>query len=442
MAINNNFTKLATTIRHFKNPNAQSGTLLIEIPADAGRAYSGYKRGGIIEGAERLRKELISAVIWLFGIPVFNKLGNMACEKILKLPMDIDYSNGNVGRDAIRQSIEYLSKEINENNLDVSELSKYGDKFKGCDVDKMAKKVKTSKQVISIAAWALNCILMGFVLPKINQKITANKIKKEKQKNASLFEFTSFEQFKKNTKKSNEISFKGLDFASAADKFTYGINNNNTYRLISTDGPMIIGRTITSRNKFEGFENAFMDASAIYFYNFSLGHVEKILRKIFHTPNVGSTTAEQIAQLDASDLKFALEGLKVNKNASLEDLFGKDVQKLIYNEATYNKYSKINRFTKDSDLKDIDISVKELLEHFDKKGVLGQNGIDSSKVKEIVRKLNIKNGIFYVAGVIVSTIGLGILIPKVAFGLTKLISGKDGFIGIEGDDDKKVVNNC
>ncbi len=161
----------------FKNPNSQAGTLLIELPADVGRAYSGYKRGGIIEGSEKFRKEVMSAAVWLFGIPFFNKLGNLACEKLLKIPMDIDYSNAKDGEDAIRNSIEYLADQTKTKGLDILELKKYVGKFKIDDIDKTVKQIKGSKQAISIAAWAINCVLMGIVLPRINQKITSKKLK-------------------------------------------------------------------------------------------------------------------------------------------------------------------------------------------------------------------------------------------------------------------------
>ena len=180
--INNvNFSTLAKTTKLLKNPNSQTGTLLIEVPADVGRAYSGYKRGGIIEATERFRKEIMSAIVWLFGIPVFNKAGNYLCEKFMKIPMDIDYSNSKKGRDAIRDSLEYL-KTGDDKGLDVSDLKKYVGKFKIDDIDKTIKKIKGAKQVISIASLALNCALMGVVLPKLNQKMTANKLKKEQNK--------------------------------------------------------------------------------------------------------------------------------------------------------------------------------------------------------------------------------------------------------------------
>ena len=54
-------------------------------------------------------------------------------------------------------------------------MKKYADKIEIKNVEKTIKNVKIAKQAISIGAWALNCILMGIVLPKLNQKLTAEK---------------------------------------------------------------------------------------------------------------------------------------------------------------------------------------------------------------------------------------------------------------------------
>ena len=346
MTIPSNYTNLANTMWHLKNPNVQTGTMLIELPADVGRAYSGYKRGGIIEGSEKFRKEVMSAAVWLFGIPVFNKLGNIACEKLLKLPMDIDYSNAKDGRDAIKDSIEYLVDQTKTKGLDVSELKKYVGKFDIKDVNKTVKNIKGAKQVISISAWILNCILMGIALPKLNQKITAKKLKENNaNQEQTTLKTPSFEEYQKNTKEDKNISFKGGNLAQSIanlpDLFTYGINTNNTCRLISTDVPMIIGRCATARNKYEALEIGIMDTLAIYFYNFSLGHTEKLLRKICPTPDVNPKVAEYIANLGPEKIKNAITAIKQNDaDKSIEALFGTAVKNEIYKQATFGKFGK------------------------------------------------------------------------------------------------------
>lgn len=452
----NNIT-IANTLNHLKNPNALTGTALIEFPADAGRAYSGYKRGGIVEGSEKLRKEVMSAIVWLCGIPTFNKIGTIICEKLLNIPMDIDYSgtNGGIsklkeifkklkngsqgeeiiskGRDSISDSVKFLTQGINENDLDVTDLvKKYGNKFQGADPEKLIKKIKGAKQITSITALVINCALMGFILPKINQKITAKKIKENEQNNkAQNTKFYSMDEFKKETSK--EISFKGVrEFASGlGDWATYGINNSNRFRLISTDVPMIIGRGMTSRNKYEALEVCLMDSAAIYFYNFCLGHCEKLLRKLSSTPDINPKVAQYIASLNIEE---AIEKLEQDSSAkTVEQIFNKDIKNIIYKEATYGKYGKINRYVQDDELRNIDKSVVKLLEYF-KSQKAKNSEIDYSK---LVKKINRKNLVFYGMGTVASIIGLGILIPKVAYFITKKLTGKDGFIGVEEPDKKE-----
>ena len=94
MLVNNNYSRLANTVRILNDPTMPWGTLAEEIPTDIGRSYAGYKRGGVLEGLEKLRKELMTAAVWMFGMPAFNKLGNIFCEKVLKIPTkDIDFSD-------------------------------------------------------------------------------------------------------------------------------------------------------------------------------------------------------------------------------------------------------------------------------------------------------------------------------------------------------------
>ena len=440
MSINNpiQYSNLAKTITHLKDPNALTGTVLIEAPADIGKAYNGYKRGGVIEGSEKFRREVMSAAVWLCGIPLFNKAGNLICEKIFKLPMNIDYSNAKQGRDAIKDSINFIANGLNENNLDTSDLKRYIGKIEIKDVEKTIKNVKIAKQAISIGAWVLNCALMGVVLPKLNQKITANKMKKNQEaKQNKTKEQISMDDYINQTKKENkkEVSFKGL--SQTADWFTYGINNNNRFRLVSTDVPMIIGRCATARNKNEAFEIFMMDSAAIFFYNYCTSFVEKLLRKTFKTPNISATIAEILANTDKGKLQEAISiACDDNKKFKLSELIDKEIADEIYKQGTNGRFGKINKFVKDSELDEINDSVKKFLKYISSTNIFENGSIDTEKLMKIVKKANIKNSAFYGLGTVASFLGLGMLIPKVAYFITKKITGKDGFVGVE-DTNKK-----
>lgn len=464
MAINNNFTALTKLVTHIKNPNRQFGVMLEEVPCDIGRSYQGYKRGGIIEGAEKMRRELMGATVWLFGIPVFKFLGDKGFEKLFHVPMKVDFSNAEEGVDAIKNTIRYIFNDENPNNLDVSEISqKYKEKFKdfaGENIEEMAKKVSTGKKITATVAVILNCLMMGIVLPKINQKITKNKLKKQMEKNYAP-KFASMDEFRQSNKTNNNISFTGF-FKNIADdvrkhgfSYTVGYNteNNNTFRLISTDIPMIAGRVATSRNKYEGFENFFMDTASIFFYNFCSGAVQKGLRKMTgikdvspQIPDIMPNVVEIISNMDKEDLTNTFNAINTKENIkNLQEVLPENIIKTIYQAGTFGKYGKINKFVKTSDLKEIDNSVIDFLKYIK----AGQNetmplfkdgAANIELIKKMASRVNKTNAGFLGLGLISSVVGLAFIVPKTTFWITKKLTGRNEFTGIANYDDKKKKN--
>ena len=88
-------TNIPKAYNALNNPSKPYLTLSEEIPSDVGRSYEGFKRGGMLEGAEKLRKELMGALVWIAGIPAFQWLGDTFCEKALTIPMKIDFCKEN-----------------------------------------------------------------------------------------------------------------------------------------------------------------------------------------------------------------------------------------------------------------------------------------------------------------------------------------------------------
>ncbi len=429
MQINNISINIPNIVHTINDPNRAVGTLLEEIPTDIGRSYAGYKRGGIIEGAEKLRKEVMAAVVWMFGIRAFNFLGNKFCENILKIPMDIDYSNAKDGNDAIRNSAEFLTGKLKNSPFDTSELAKYKDKYKGLNPEVLIKKIKGAKQVTSVLAVALNCIAMGIVLPKVNQAMTRKKIAKMKAEN----------QKKSDNIKDKNISFKG----SLLNKFVFNVENNNTFRLIATDIPMIAGRVGTSRNQYEGFENGFIDGASIYFYNFSAGHIQKLLRKVTSTPDIPPVIAQTISNADENTLNSIFNKLKENPNPTcLADIIeDKNLIHEIFDKGTYGKIGKINRFVKSDDLKEITFDVISFFNHIQKSAtpdepLFKNESVNLELIKKVTKNTNNKNALFLAVGLIISILGLAVIIPKTAFWITKLRTGKDEFTGTMEVDNK------
>lgn len=455
---------LTSVVTHIQNPNKQLGVLLEEIPSDIGRSVQGYKRGGIIEGAEKLRKEIMAAAVWLYGIPVFKAGGDKLFEQLFKVPMNIDFSNAKDGNDAIGDTLRYIFKNENPKMLDVSELKpEYIEKFiklKPQNLEEVAKKISTGKKITSVVAVALNCILMGIVIPKFNQYLTRKKVNQQKQKNYSP-KFDTMKEFTSKAKSNNgsDIRFTGFFNAIANDIKKYGFayavgyntENNNTFRLISTDIPMIAGRTAVSRNPYDAFENFFMDSAGMYFYNFCSPHVQKGLRKLsgklFNKNNVGiipdikPAVSDYIAALDESKLKDALQKLN-GENKNISELFSEDIIKILHNKGTYGKAGKINKFVKNSDIEELDKSVINYMNYI-KANLKGADAI-SSAIKDITKKVNRTNAVFLAAGIIASITGLAYIIPKVTFFITKKLSGSSSFPGVTeyGKNETKNTKNA
>ncbi len=440
MLINNNtYSTIAKLTNHIKNPNRCLGTLIEEIPTDVGRAKESYNRGGALELSERLRKDITGAIVWLFGIPAFNKIGTLFCEKALKIPMDFDYSNAKTGNDAIKNSVDFLingkTSILKECGLeaDVSEIKKYQNIFKDKDPNQLIKQIKRAKQITSLSALFINCALMGFIIPKINQKITQKKLDKEKLAKTSTIN-TSLDDFINKTKKNKELSFGSL--GDVLNKAVYNVENNNRFRLVATDVPMITGRALTSRNMVEALEFVVMDGGSVYFYNFSTEHVENFLRKKANIPNINPIAAERIAKMDLGALEDAIKELEKNPTR-IEEIFN-DKQLIydIYKESTYGKYGKINRFTKESDLDSISKNVFDFLKKI-KKDCYKDGNLDLNSLKKTIKNINNKNAMFLASGLLVSIAGLAVIVPKITFWITKKITGKNTFSGITDYSDNK-----
>lgn len=427
ISINNISSAVAKAAYAIENPSLPVLTVVEEVPTSTGRSLEGYRRGGVIEGTEKLRKELMAAVVWILGIPAFNKLGNLFCEKFLNLPMNVDFSDATKGNDAIKDTVEYVITGNNPKNLDVSSF-KYSGKVPKLDVESVVKNVKTAKKITTISAVLLNCIMMGIVIPKFNQKLTEAKLAKMKDNSAkkpdSMDEFIT---------KAKEPSFKGLG------NLAYLIENNNKFRLISTDIPMIIGRMATSRNKYEALEYLVVDGGSIYFYNFCAQHIQKGARKLSHVPEVNPMVAQKFIKADKDELKNTIDiALQKQEISDLKELVSKESATEIYKSATFGKYGKINKFVSNDDIKDINNQVLNYLKTMAKKiNYNGKNEFNHEAFIKEAQKFGNKNAAFLAVGLLVSIYGLARLMPRAAYKLTQMLTGKNTFAGIENYDDKK-----
>ena len=431
ISINSISNGLCRAVQHIENPNYPTGVLIEEVPSDIGRTIQSYKRGGMLEGMERFGRETLSACVWLFGIPIFNGVGNWLLENVAHLPMKIDYDEK-----TIRDTVRYLKTGKNPKNLDVSELQKYVGKIKVGNINDLCKSIKKWKGISTVSAVVLNCLMMGVVIPKFNQSLTRKRLKKMGS-NKTALKNTSFEDFKKKTSK--DISFKGLGSAIVgfAKKVPYLAENNNTFRLVITDIPTLTGRAATSRNKYEALENTIIDGGSIFFYNFCAHSVQKLLRKAAKVPSLNPMVAHKFINCNEDIIRNALDKVKDKKNNTVDKIFDKKTAEQIYNCSTFGKYTKINRYVSPKTKKDIDSEVCSYLKQMSKK-IGYDDGIFFNMdnfVKE-AKKYNYKNTAFLVSGFALAIYGLSTFLPKLAFKVTTLLTGKNEFTGIAHFDEK------
>lgn len=326
--------------------------ILLEGGVTGGRTLQAQKRGGYVESRERFCEESITAVIWLFGVRLFNELGNFIGKHILKIPI----TEFDVGKDALRTPFANV----------VRDLSKKGSKAiskKAISKEALAG-FKFGKIILSVIAATS---FIGFGLPKINQSITRKVISRKKAEEANNNKtktsnstinnpLSSIEEFK-NKVTNKKLAFKGIITTEALMTFAHNLENDNVYKLLSTDTGIFAGRAINARNNTERIEFLFRDLVSIYFYMFCTKHVIKLLKKI---GNFG-----KLANLDPVSANKTTEHLKL----ALKNIVGekgkmhiKEFQKMSLGSISSEKMALLNKLPFDKDV----ISLKELVKELPK----------------------------------------------------------------------------
>lgn len=281
----NNFAN-STGLRKFTSklctPGALLPVVLLESTVLVGRTYQAKKRGGEIEARERLIEESIASVIWLWGIDVVNKAFDFLIDKVgkVKEKTKVEDFSFDPGSDHVRKPFENVTKKC----------------------DPAQKKVITALKFSKIVASAAICVgFMGFVLPKLNQKITQNmldkkeqktgehikpiKIEHRRQRKTDIHEFLTMSRGSAGDPQKSSINapkkldineFLTMSRGSAGDpNFQNGnffeiaahqLENDPITRLLTLDGGLFTGRAVNARNKYEQREILFRDITSSFFY--------------------------------------------------------------------------------------------------------------------------------------------------------------------------------
>ena len=203
---------------------------------------------------EKIIDEYVTSAIWLGGIPAVEKLADKYISKKGYNPnVNIKlFGEGKKEGSSLVQGIEYNIKKFSQySNKDVQDA--VADLIKVRDNKAVYEKFLTKKFA---AATIIPTLIMGFVLPKLNFALT-RKVKENRNTqlplNVPTKSFTSLNRTKFSDfyeKQNKDIAFTGGLTSTIASLRTVD-------KMAISDGGLTVGRVSTSRNKEEGYANAF-----------------------------------------------------------------------------------------------------------------------------------------------------------------------------------------
>ncbi len=228
----------------------------IEIPAKLGLTYNQNLKDSKQMANNAVRERFIdeygTSAIWMGGPIVLGKLCNSAIKKCgynAGVNMSLFKERKDQG---IKLNIEKFKDKAPEAVEDLKKALQNKGKYQNLQAGKFA-----ATTLIPIA-------LMGFILPKLNFKLTEKiRKKQEAEKEAA----------------SKNISFKGIASTMA--------NMSNVNKMAVTDGGLTIGRVWTGRNRYEqmelGFKNSMMMFLNFVFPIYLAKALDKLSMKMFKT---------------------------------------------------------------------------------------------------------------------------------------------------------------
>ena len=227
----------------------------IEIPTKLGLTYNQNLKDSKQMAHNAVRERFIdeygTSAIWMGGPILLDRFSNWAIKKF-GYNASVNISLFKERKDqGIKYNIEKFKDKAPQAVKDLEKALKNRKKFQNLQAGKFA------------ISTLIPITLMGFILPKLNFKLTEKINEKQKQ----------------NSKQQGNISFKGLASTMA--------NMSNVNKMAVTDGGLTIGRVWTARNRYEqmelGFKNAMMMFLNFVFPIYLAKGLDKLSMKLFKT---------------------------------------------------------------------------------------------------------------------------------------------------------------
>ena len=377
----------------------------IENPAKIGLTYKQNLKDSKEMANNALRERIIdeygASAVWLGGIPAIDYLCTKGIEKLgynPKINPDLFKESSNQGLKFNIEKFKNLApKEVEEMKKVLANKNTY-------------EKLLAGKFFLSTA---IPILLMGFCLPKMNFALTAKLREEQKQKLKQA-------EPKIENKSGQNVSFKG-----AASVFA---NMSTVNKMAITDGGLTIGRVSTARNKYEKLEMAFKMAGMM-FLNFVApwwiaAGFDKLSNALFKT-NVNLdpkilNDKEFINAIKNNTLKLPENNIIEFLDKNPNEKFSKLAEKFCGVKYLENGVRDPRQFIDEKKIKEFQKEIEKF----------ASQAKESGNTEKFAKKaLKVKSGNI-IANVVLSSILLAIVLPKVTFMLRKKVTGSDAEPGL------------
>lgn len=376
----------------------------IEIPTKLGLTYNqnlkDSKQMANNATRERFIDEYGTSAIWMGGPVLLGKFCNWAIKKLgynSGVNMSLFKERTDQG---IKLNIEKFKNKAPEAVKDLEKALANKKKYQNLQAGKFA------------VTTAIPILLMGFILPKLNFKLT-ERIKENQEK--------SKKQLQEN------ISFKGLGSTMA--------NMSNVNKMAVTDGGLTIGRVWTGRNRYEqmelGFKNGMMMFLNFVFPIYLAKGLDKLSMKFFNT-NVNLDPKLMCNQEFLNSIKDKTIVMPQKREEIIEFLDKNPDSKFskLCEEYCGVKYLK-NRVRDPREF----VDTKKIFEFRTEIEKFSNQALQSGDINKYAKKaIKIKSANI-VANVGISSFLLACALPELIFFLRKKVTGSDaepGLMDIQG----------
>ncbi|MBQ8460087.1 hypothetical protein IJ541_08315 [bacterium] len=369
---------------------------------------------------ERFIDEYATSAIWLGGIPLTEKIADKFISKKGFSP-EINIKLFNTEKTALQNVEVNIEKFKNIKLQDVQDA--LADLIKVKENKAIYEGLLTKK---FIAATAIPTLIMGFVLPPLNFALTRKIREKRAGEKKDNTVVNSTMSFTSNSKTFDEFKIRGQKQPSFTGSITSAIANLRTVdKMAISDGGLTVGRVSTSRNKEEGYVNAFRMIGSMILNFVTPVYIAKGLDKLANKLFNINVNLDPIILDNKEFINAIKEGkIELPKSTSEKDIlefldtkqdslfakFAKKLGKVSYLKSGYRDPRKF------VDIKDM-AKFKKEFENFI------EGAKNSKNIEHFARKAKYVKGLNILANVGISSFLLAGLLPKAQYEFNKLVTG-------------------